>query len=342
MGAIAALTLCAWIDHSFFISNGFGYFQHPGIWGWYLIQAIMPLAIYSTLKRATRSGKHYSEVTSDRKAFKFRAKVFDPIVSFVGFGTTVSRSIFAFLFLIGFAGFAWNTFQNLSPGTLAPLDFWDSIHFPFGYFGSRLYKFYVDALLLPGIIHIFAGVVWTNMGVVRLLIKQQGLRLSVFNADRSGGFGFLADLILSPTVSALLVSGLAFFGVVYTHQAFDISTVTGILVQAAILLFFYIVPTFCLRSFLVQLKELARRKVHLRQEAYYEGIVSGKLDGTSLKDAHEYLRYFNDISAAIDKIPDWPHLAKVSSVFGISISPALVSSLIGLVNTLMKFYPSRP
>src|SRR5205807_1232599 len=105
-----------------------------------------------------------------------------------------------------------------------------SIDFPAGYFSTRAYKFYIDALLLPSIVHTFAGIVWTNVNLVRHLSRQKRVQLAPFNPDRCGGFGFLADLILSPTISALLVSGLAFFGVVYTHRALDVSTATGVLV----------------------------------------------------------------------------------------------------------------
>lgn len=339
---VVALTLCAWKDNSFIISNGYGYFEHPGVFGWYLIQLIMPVAIYSTLKAAARSGKHYREVVTHSKSFRFREQVFNPMVAFVGFGTPASRAVFALLFLIGVSGFAWNTFQNLSPGKLAPLDFWDSIHFPFGYFGSRVYKFYIQALLLPTIVHIFAGIVWANINALRLLSRKKEVRLAPFNPDKCGGFKFLADLILTPTISALLVSGLAFLGVVYTHRAFDISTVTGILIQVAILVVFYVTPTYVLRSVLVQVKKLARREVHQRQEQYYEAILSGRLRGASLRNAHEYLRYFNDISTAIDKIPNWPHLAKTSRVFSISISPAAISLLVNVGNALRKAYPSLP
>jgi hypothetical protein len=338
--AVVALTLCAWKDHAFIIINGYGYFQHPGVFGWYLVQFIMPIAIYRTLKQATRSEKHYQQVLADSKAFNFKERVLKPMVNFIGFGTPGSRSLFTLSFLIGFSAFAWSTFQNLFPGKLAPLDFWDSIHFTSGYFCSRVYKFYIHALLLPSIVHIFAGVVWTNIRLVGVLTKQKKIRLAPFNPDRCGGFGFLSDLILSPTISALLVSGLAFFGVAYTHRTFDISTVMGILVQLTILFVFYAGPTFLLRSILGQVKKISREEVHLQQEAYYEAILSGGLHGATLRDAHEYLRYFNDISATIDKIPDWPHIAKITRVFGISISPAFISSIVSMVSVLKKFYPN--
>ena len=108
-----------------------------------------------------------------------------------------------------------------------------------------------------------------------ILTKEGRIRLAPFDPDRCGGFGFLADLILSPTVSALLVSSLAFFGVAYTHRAFDISTVTGILVQLAILVVFYAIPTFLLRLVLRQVKKTSRIEVHLQQEVYYQAILAG-------------------------------------------------------------------
>jgi hypothetical protein len=336
------LTLCAWKDNAFTLKDGFGYFEHPGIFGWYLIQMVMPIAIYATLKTSTRSGKHYREIIANIRSFSFRVRVFDPMVAFVGFHTPPSRAIFALLFLLGFAGFGWNTFQNLYPGELAPLDFWDSKTYLLGYLGTRLYKFYVHALLLPSLVHIFAGVVWTHVTVIRGLCRERQVRLAPFNPDRCGGFGFLADLILSPAISALLVSGLAFFGVVYTHRAFDVSTVTGSLVQLAVLVVFYIAPTFLLRSILIQLKKRASKEVHLRQKAQYEAVVVGGLEGASLREAHEYLRYFNDISTQINKIPNWPHLAKASGTFGISISPALIVSLLNFSNVVMRIYSSRP
>ena len=340
--AVVVVTVCVWIDRTFIITNGYGYLQHPGVFGWYLVQFVMPVVIYRTLREATRSGTHYQQVIVDTKAFQFKDRVEKPMIDFIGLSTPASRSLFAFLFLIGFSAFSWNTFQNLYPGKLAPLDFWDSIHFKFGYFGSRVYKFYLDALLLPSAVHIFAGIVWAHIRQLTILTKQGRIRLAPFDPDRCGGFGFLADLILSPTVSALLVSGLAFFGVAYTHRAFDIATVSGIFVQLAILIVFYAIPTFLLRSILRQVKKTARIEVHLQQEVYYQAILAGKLHGVALRDAHEYLRYFNDISGTIDRIPDWPHIARVSRALGVSLSPALISSLLSMAGTLKRVYSNLP
>jgi hypothetical protein len=337
---VLLLTLCAWLDHSFFISNGYGYLQHPGVFGWYLVQFVMPVAIYRTLRAAVDSKGKYEEVLTEPKPLRFEEKVVRPLADFVGLRNHTSRSVFALLFLFGFAGFAWNSFQNLFPGSLAPLDFWDSIHFHFGYVGSRIHKFYLHALLLPSIVHVFAGIVWINIDFLRQLFKRNRLRLALFNADKCGGFGFLVHLILTPTITALLVSGFAFFGVAYTHRRLDASLLAGIVAQTLILIMFYVAPTFFLKSLLVKLKKVARSEVQRQQEIYYEAIRAGQLKGASLHDAYEYLRYFHDISETIDKVPNWPQLTRVSRVFGISISPTLISTLIGFGNLIRKVYPN--
>ncbi len=208
---VFGLTACAWLDDSFFLrQNGYGYFEHPGIVGWYIIQLIMPVSIYRLLLKADDNAAAYDRLEISRPEFNFVRNVSRPMQEFVGLKTPLSRSVYSLLFCLGFAGFAWNTYQNLYPGKLAPLDFWDSVHFRYGYFGTRIYKFYMDALLLPSIAHIFAGIVWSNGTAIEALVKKGAVRIAPFSADRCGGFAFLSDLILSPAVTALLISGLAF------------------------------------------------------------------------------------------------------------------------------------
>ena len=50
--------------------------------------------------------------TVEPKPLGFEEKVVKPLADFIGLRTHLSRSVFALLFLFGFAGFAWNSFQN--------------------------------------------------------------------------------------------------------------------------------------------------------------------------------------------------------------------------------------
>lgn len=340
--AILGLTLSAYIDTSFRIPNGYGYLEHPGTYGWHLIILVMPIVIYDRWLALARSRSHYSQIVEDPYRFSVRWELLRPAVQFVGFETAASRVLFAFLFLIGLSAFAWNTFQNLYPGELARLDFWDSIHFPIGYWVSRVYKLYVYALLLPSLAHIFTGIVWSNLRAIRLLMSKNQLRLSPFNPDRCGGFGFLGEMVLSPTIWALLIAGGASFGVVYTHGQFDVAVASGLLLQLLILVLFYGIPTFVIRNAIVTTKGASKRAIYRQQESYYDEILSGRLKGVPLRDAHEYLANFVDITSEIDKVSNWPHLTKASWIFGISISPGLLSLFLNVATTFKKVYPGSP
>jgi hypothetical protein len=338
---VGALTICAWLDGSDFLhKKGYGYFEHLGIFGWYVIELVMPTAIYNLMIRASKDEPQFQSLVVAGETFNFEYLILRPMRMFIALRTPFSRWLYSSLFCVGFAGFAWNTYQNLYPGTLAPLDFWDSIHFPYGYVGTRIYKFYMDALLLPSIAHIFSGIIWVNVLAVRRLVKAKNIRIAPFNIDRCGGFGFLTDLILSPAITALLVSGLAFFGDVYTHRALYISTLMGIVVLTAVLAVFYVLPTLFLRSTISELKRFEANEIYRRQEGYYQKLVVGGLEGSALRDAHEYLKYFDEVIAKIDAIPKWPHLAKISSAFGLAIIPTLISPTINLANLFLKMLPN--
>ncbi len=341
--SVLGLTACAYADHSFFLGGyGYGYLEHPGVLGWFAIQLLMPIAIFRIILKAARNRSSFRAVETPSSDFDFNREVFKPMVSFISLEAPGSRPLFSLLFTIGLGGFAWNTFQNLRPGILAPLDFWDSIHFAYGYFGSRVHKFYMHALLLPSLVHIFAGVVWTNVIALQRMIRRKNVKLAPFDVDRCGGLGFLSDLILSPAMTALLVSGIAFIGVVYTHRALDTSTILGIVVETTVLIAFYVLPTLFLRSTVKKLKQVELAEIYRRQETYFASVMSEKLEGDKLHDAIEYLKYFQEIVKRIDDIPLWPHFAKIFGTFSAIVAVPLITSLINFAVAIVRLPPNHP
>lgn len=316
-------------------SGGYGFLEHPGIFGWFIIQLFIPISIYGLLKKTVRTRSNYVAL-SHGQSVQFASGLYRPLLNFVGLNTDPSRRLFSLLFTAGFAGFAWNTYQNLHPGELAPLDFWDSVNFLWGYLGTRIYKFYIDALLLPSVIHIFAGIVWQQSRFFQGLVKSEAVRLLPFCSDRCGGMGFLADLILAPTIVALAASGLAFFGVVYTHRMLDLSTGMGVVVQLGVLTAFYIVPTNLIRSAIVKLKSREVSRIYAKQEAYYEEMLLGRLRGETLRTAYDHTKYFDDVVGKIDRVPKWPHLVRVFGTLGVTLTPALFISTANLVAQAVK------
>ena len=341
--AATSLFLCSAADNSLtLIGHGYGFLEHPGIFGWFVIQLALPIAIQRALKKAVRARRCYCRLSKAHEDLGFRENLFDPLVLFIGLRTERSRALYSFLFTLGFSGFAWTMYQNQWPGRLAPLDFWDSINFFWGYALACVYKFYMHALLLPSVLHIFAGIVWYHASFLRKLVREKSIRILPFSPDHCGGIAFLADLALSPTITALILSGLAFFGVVYTHRTLDISTAIGIIVQLAVLAIFYGIPTALLRGAIRRLKLSEVSEINERQRKYYIDISEGRLRGQALRDAHEYTLYLDEIVKKIDRIPAWPHLYKVFGTLGLAITPALVLSSLNLLSQGYRIFVGQP
>ena len=338
---ILSLTWCAWRDEALFLyTSGYGYLEHPGIFGWYAIQLSMPLSIFVLLDRTMRTKRRWANLCSTANA-DFRSGIVEPTIRFVGFETQESRNIFGIMFSIGLAGFAWNTFQNLHPGDLAPLDFWDSISFRAGYFGTRINKFYMHALLLPSMLHIFAGIVFTQLRYMRSKFISNQLRIAPFDPDRCGGTGFLPDLILSPTIMAMILSGGAYWGVIYTHRTVDISTAMGSLVVIFTFIVFYLWPTLLLRTTMIGLRLKENQIIHAQQSQYYKLMLERQLSGKKLDEALSYLQYFEQARRKVDEVPLWPHLTRVIGTFSAAVTLPIFISIANLGLNITNIFANQ-
>lgn len=339
LASAVVLLICSTADGSLILGErGYGFLEHPGIFGWFLIQLSMPLAVQGALKSAVSAGRCYRRLARTETVIEFHRQLYEPLILFIGLRTRHSRLLFSILFTIGFGSFAWNTYQNIRPSSFAPVDFWDSITFPWGYFGTRIYKFYMDALLLPSVIHIFAGIVWTHTSYLSRLVEQKAIRILPFSSDRSGGMMFLADLILSPAVTALMVSGLAFFGAVFIHKSIGITVGLGLFVAFSILFSFYIVPTALINRVIRKMKSYELSEIYNHQQNYYDALLSNNLHGDKLREAHEHNQYCQDMVKRINLVPKWPHLAKVVSAFSLGLTPALVLSAMSMASQWTRFF----
>ncbi|NDV23809.1 hypothetical protein [Desulfovibrio sp. JC022] len=337
---IVILTWCAWWDGAFRIHNGYGYLQHPGIFGWYAIQLIMPLTIINLFIKSLKTKQNWTNLNQILEE-DFYSEIYKPTKEFVGLKTKNSRKIFALLFTVGFAGFAWNTFQNLYPGVQAPLDFWDSINFKAGYLGTRINKFYMHALLLPSILHIFGGIVYTQLKYLRLKSINDQLRISPFDPDGCGGLAFLADLIMSPTIFAIMLSGGAYYGVIYTHRTIDISTAMGSLVIGFVFVAFYFLPTMQLRKAIILLRNKENKIIHEQQNYYYNLLLERKLYGDKLNEALNYIEYFDKTGDKINRLPLWPHISRIVGTIGVAVTLPLATNSINLLISLAKVFSGQ-
>lgn len=339
---IAALTLSAWLDNSLVLKpEGYGFLEHPGIFGWFVIQFWMPVTLYRLAREATAQKSKWKRIATANGA-ELNDAIVKRLFNFIGFETAGSKSFFALLFTLGFAAFAWNSIQNARPGQLAPLDFWDSIHFQYGYYISRVHKFYLNAFLLPTAIHQFTALGWVQFQLLRRFTTTNRIRIAPFDADRCGGLGFMANMVLAPAISAILVSGIILFGAIYTHRAFDISTAMGIGVTLVVFIIFYLLPTLLLKSSVDTLKRRESDIIFSRQEAFYKAMLSGDLHGDELDEAKEYLTYFDDVRAKIDAVPAFPHFAQVFGTLSFALALPMLTAFVNLSAAVSKSLIHQP
>jgi hypothetical protein len=339
---IAALTLSAWVDGSLVLGpRGFGFLEHPGIFGWFVIQLWMPVTLYRLVKESAARKDKWKRIAT-ANGVELNEAIVRTLFAFIGFKTAGSRLYFSLLFTFGFAAFAWNSFQNAHPGVLAPLDFWDSINFRYGYYVSRVHKFYLDAFLLPTAVHLFTAVVWVQFRLLRRFTIANRVRIAPFDADRCGGLGFMANTVLAPAISAILVSGIILFGAIYTHRAFDISTAMGAGVTLVVFIIFYLLPTLSLKSSIDTLKRRESDIIFSRQETYYRSMLSGELHGTELGEAKDYLKYFEDVRARIDAVPTFPHFAQVFGALSFALVLPMLTAFVNLSAAVAKGLIHQP
>lgn len=339
---IGALTYAAWRDGSFFLgARGYGYLEHPGMLGWYIIQLWMPVTLYGLVRKAATSKDKWKRIATANGS-ELNETIVELLFAFVGFKTKASRALFALLFTIGFGAFAWNSFQNAHPGGMAPLEFWDSINFRSGYIVSRVHKFYLNALLLPSAVHLFTAVVWVQFRRLRRFTATNSVRIAPFDADRCGGLGFLSEMVLAPAITAILISGIVLFGAIYTHRILDVSTAMGAGITLAVFVIFYLLPTFSLSATIRVLKRRESDLIHDRQDTYYKSILSGNLHGDELGEAKDYLEYFDEVRQRIDSVPTFPHFAPVFGALSFAVVLPMLTAFVNLSSALAKTLIAQP
>jgi Sec-independent protein secretion pathway component TatC len=127
----------------------------------------------------------------------------------------------------------------------------------------------------------------------------------------------------------------------YIHRSVNITVGFGILVAVGILFAFYVMPTAFLTKIISKLKSAELSEIYQRQQSYYDRLIKEDLQGQALKEAYEYNQYCHEVVKSITLVPKWPHLAKVFGAFGLSISPALALSAMGLAGEWARFFLGR-
>jgi hypothetical protein len=336
----AAILLASAADRSLLLSGrDVGLLQHPAIWSFFLLQAALPILIRRSLRRILVARHVLREVTGMTR--NYSEAVVKPLLTFIRLDSAESKLVAAVFYLVGFATFVWNTYQNQQPGIIVPYDFWDSINYPWGFWVTRAYKLYLFVWLLPYIALVHTGVLVVVLSLVRRARTASKLRLTPYHRDRLGGLGFIPGLVTTPVVVTLLISSIPVAGAFQVHRAMDVTPLIGlclILISASIA---YAIPMIFLRTDIVSVKRDMIRKMRSQQQDYWaRALKNGAANFEALKQSNEALDYFDKLCAKVDAIPNYPHLDRLLRYMGLALTPSVVSLAIKILESWNKSPPT--
>lgn len=314
------IILASALDGTFFLSGrNVGLFEHPAIWSFLVLQIALPLSLRHSLNRITG---HKVEKLDSPLGSDFSEKLANQLSACVSLHNRTGKLIASTCYIIGFAAFVWNSYQNQLPNVIVSFDFWDSINHPWGYWVTRGYKFYLYVWLLPyiGLIHI--SMLVSLLRIIRKRRMSDCIKLQPFHPDNAGGFGFLPGLITTPIIVTLLICSFPLAGAFKVHQAFDITPMIGAGIICSGAFIAYIIPILYLRKDIVALKKNTLEKIRVLQQRYYISIMEEEIDIEALKGGGEALDYFDKIHKRVDSISNYPHFARLFRYIGLAMSPS--------------------
>lgn len=341
---VAATLTASAADHTLILAGrNIGLLQHPAIWAFFALQFALPILMRQSLANLSDNEEKIDQIAGEDDALSKR--VVHPLRRFLRLQTNSSRAVATLAYVVGFAAYVWNTYQNQLSGAL-PFDFWDSSHHFWGFWITRAYKLYLFCWLLPYVVLVHTGVLTVVLNTVRQARLSGRLKLRPFSADGVGGLGFIPPLVSTPVIVVLLMCSVAVAATIEVHRRFDVTPVIGLIVLFGLSFGAYVLPTLYLRSEILALKKVTLDKLWSLQEDQYVQIVDGNsADAECIARASGAIEYFEKVRRKVDSIPTYPHLRRVLNAMGIALTPSLLSFCFALYDRLSPILfhlPRRP
>lgn len=325
---VGLIVLASYVDHSFYLGEpNIGLLQHPAIWFFFLIQAIVPFALSKSINRFLNmyNWKHsiikHSFFEED---FKSETKL---LLQKSLHKKSLSRLWFVLLFTFGFISFAWNSYQNQSPVELVGFDFWDSYTYPFGYWSTRIYKFYIWCIFFPSVIHLYCSLVLQILNVLKRSYKSNMLVLEPYHYDENGGVSIFMKNIITPIIPVLFTTSLLSLSVYLIHQKFDFTSISSLVIVTIIFLILYLIPAYKIGKIIRDNKERQLSEIAKKQKKILKKIIDQD-DSSQTKNDFELITTFEKITHQIKSIPNWPNYKFIGKILTIAYSPSIVISIV--------------
>jgi hypothetical protein len=315
-----------------------GLLEHPGIWVFFGLQIVLPLSIRNSLKKLLKARRRIGEITkADEKVSDI---INTPLLKFLYLQNKESRFMAAVIYCTGLTAFVWNTYQNQLPGIIVPFDFWDSKNYFWGFWITRVYKFYLLVWLLPYVAMIHISILVVTLRLIRRARLSGKLKLIPFHPDGFGGLGFMPGLVTTPIIVTLLMSSVSTAAAFEVHRAADVTPLMGLAVVVISVGIAYIVPILFLRADIISMKREAIKKLRLLQQSHYSKIIEDQnLDSEKLSNGNEALDYFEKVCSRIQSISNYPHLGRILRYAGLSLVPSIISLILKVYDVVPLISP---
>lgn len=329
--AVAMLTASA-LDHSLILAGpNIGLLEHPALWGFPLLQIVLPLLIRQSLQKLQRARLRAGEIAQVERQRSLLSGT--PIRKFLSWQDKESRLAATLIYCTGVAAFVWNTYQNQRPGIVVPYDFWDSKTYFWGFWITRVYKLYLFGWLLPYIAMVQVAILVVMLRLVRRARIAGKLELLPFHPDGVGGLGFVASIISAPIIAILIVGSLSTAVAFLVHRAPDVTPLIGFTILIIWAVAAYFVPILFLRSDIVALKKEALEKLRTLQQANHSRVTeSHGTDLEMLSKGKEALDYFDNVCEKIQAISNYPHLKRLIGWIGFVVTTSTISTALKLLD----------
>lgn len=329
--AVAMLSASA-LDHSLILDGpNIGLLEHPALWGFPLLQIVLPLVIRQSLQKLQMARLRAGEISKVERQRTLLSGA--PIRKFLSLRDKESRLAATLIYCTGVAVFAWNTYQNQRPGIVVPYDFWDSKTYLWGFGITRVYKLYLFGWFLPYIAMLQVAILVVILRLVRRARIAGKLELRPFHPDGVGGLGFVASIISAPIIATLILGSLSTTVAFLVHQAADVTPLIGLAVLIIWAIAAYFVPILFLRSDIVAMKKEAIEKLRKLQQANHSRVTeSHGTDLEMLSKGKEALDYFDNVCEKIQGISDYPHLKRLIGWIGFAVTTSTISTAFKLLD----------
>jgi hypothetical protein len=331
---IVMIVLSSFLDRSFFLNNpNIGLFQHPVIWFFFIIQATIPFALHKSVARFLDmyNWKHsIIKIPFFKDEFTAETKIF---IKNTLRQKLISRIFFVLLITFGFISFAWNSYQNQAPLEFVGFDFWDSYNYPYGYWSTRIYKFYIWCIFFPSVIHLYCSLVFQILNVLKRSYKLNMLTLEPYHYDENGGVSVFMKNIITPVIPVLITTSLLSVSVYFIHQKFDFTSISSLIISTVFFLILYMIPAYKIGKIIRENKEKQLSEIAKKQKKILTKIIDTE-DSNQTKNNFEMITTFQEITNKIKAIPNWPNYKFIGKILAVAYSPAILISLVKIIVSL--------